>query len=70
MDVVVGLAQQNLLSGEQNLGRKTKQTKEDMYYVSVRVLHADLIRVRIQRKRERDSKRQRKILTYVDLPTS
>ena len=32
--------------------RKTKETKEDMYYVSVRVLHADLIRVRIQHKRD------------------
>ena len=50
--------------------RKTKETKEDMYYVSVRVLHADLIRVHIQHKRDRDSKDQRKIPTMVDLPIS
>ena len=52
VDVVVRLAQLSLLSGEQNLRRKTKEKKEDMYYVSVRVLHADLIKVRIQHKRE------------------
>ena len=52
VDVVIRLAQQSLLSGEQILRRKTKETKEDVYYVSVQVLHADLIRVRIQHKRE------------------
>ena len=66
---MVELAQQSLLSGEQILRRKTKETKEDMYYVSVQVLHADLIRVRIQHKRE-TAKDKRKILPWMDLPTS
>ena len=59
VDVVVGMAQLSLLSGEQKSKRKMKETKEDMNYVRVRVLHADLIRVRIQHKRERQQRRQK-----------
>ena len=62
VDVVVGLAQLSLLSGERILRRKTKGTKEDMYYVCVGVLHTDLIRVRIQHKRERQQKTKERFL--------